>query len=85
MTETLAMIERVGVGGRDVGRPVLWFDVVGDGWGSLQVMAIDSDEASEILSSVYDVRQLNGRMCVVDRSDKFVSFKRLLKPAETKV
>lgn len=83
-TETLAMIEEVGVGARDVGKPVLWFTVSGDGWGSLQLFALDDPVAIDLLGSVREVHDLNGRMCVVDGGGvqgwgKPVRFKRLLR------
>ena len=83
MTEQLAMIEEVGVGARDVGRPVLWFTVSGDGWGALQVFAVESEIATKILSSVFEAHELNGRVCVVekDRPGGTVTFKRLLPKA----
>lgn len=84
MTETLAMIEAVGVGARDVGRPILWFSVSGDGWGALQIFELADEQAVEIMSSVYDVRELNGRTCVVDKSGGLIEFRKLMPPARTK-
>jgi hypothetical protein len=83
-TETLAMIEEVGVGARDVGAPVLWFTVSGDGWGSLQVFNLNDPVAIDLLGSVREVHDLNGRMCVVDGGGtqgwgRPVQFKRLLR------
>jgi hypothetical protein len=79
--EEMAMMEEVGVGARDVGKPVLWFTVGGEGWGALQVFDIADDEARELLAAVYDVRELNGRLCVVEKDDGIVRFKRLVRAA----
>ena len=87
MTESLAMIEEVGVGSRDTGRPILWFTVSGDGWGALQIFDLDEDRALELIGSVREVHELNGRMCVVTKTAEYggiVRFKKLLPPARTK-
>lgn len=83
--EELAIIEQVGVGQRDCSSPVLWFSVVGDGWGALQVFPLAGKKAIEILRAVYEVRELNGRACVVNRGDgpgSTVTFERLLPAAK---
>ena len=78
-TETW-MIEEVGVGARDVGRPVLWFTVTnGIASAALQVLKLESDEARELLAAVYEVRELNGRLCHVDLTDNTVRFVKLLR------
>jgi hypothetical protein len=79
VSETMAIIRNPGCGGRDVGRPVLFFDVAGEGWGALQVFEVESDEARELLSSVYSVEKLNGKAVIVEREGNRVSFKRLAK------
>lgn len=84
--ETLAMIEEVGVGARDVGRPVLWFTVSGDGWGALQVFDVSSETAIELISAVREVHALNGRVCVIEKGGDYggtVRFKKLLPAART--
>lgn len=74
------MIEEVGVGARDVGRPILWFTVSdGDSGGALQVMELTDSRAQELLKAVYEVHSLNGRMCRVTVNDGIVRFARLLK------
>lgn len=78
------MIEEVGVGRRDTHGPVLWFNVTGDGWGALQVFDLTSETALSILTDVYDVRDLDGRLCVVEKEREiggYTRFVRLLKPA----
>lgn len=76
------MIEEVGVGARDVGRPVLWFTVSnGEASAALQVFQIASDVAQELLAAEYDVKSLNGRMCEVELTDNVVRFVRLLRRA----
>ena len=83
MSEETWMIERVGVGARDVGTPVLWFDVVdGMAAGALQVMRLDDERATELLSAAYEVHSLNGRMCRVENTDGTVRFLRLLPAAK---
>jgi hypothetical protein len=82
-TEELARIEAVGVGGRDIDHPILFFDVAGDGWGALQILELDDPRAVELLSAVYDAQDLNGRACVVEKSEPYggtVRFVRLLPP-----
>ncbi len=66
MNEEMAIITEVGVGIRDVGRPVLWFTVtLMDGGGALQVFSWE--QAAEIIKaySLYEVRSLNGKPCRV--------------------
>jgi hypothetical protein len=84
--QQVAMIEEVGVGARDVGRPVLWFTVSGDGWGALQIFELDEPVALDLLSSVRDAHDLNGRVCVVDSSGAFgsIRFVKLLPAARRK-
>lgn len=86
MPEELARIEAIGVGGRDVGRPTVFFDVCGDGWGALQMLELDDPRAVELLSAAYDVHELNGRMCVVEKERPYggiVKYVRLLPPARS--
>lgn len=82
--EELAIIEQVGVGRRDLNSPTLWFSVVGDGWGALQIFSLADEKAIEILGAVYEVHGLNGRACVVNRSGtgNTVTFERLLPAAK---
>lgn len=80
--ESLAMIEEVGIGGRDVSRPILWFSVFGDGWGALQIFEIDDPVATALLCEVHDAHDLNGRLCVVEKEREYggtVKFLRLLR------
>lgn len=62
----LAVIKDVGVGSRDVGKPVLWFTVEMLHGASLQVFDIESETAHKILGAVYDVSKLEGRPCEVE-------------------
>lgn len=84
MSQQLAIIEEAGVGRRDTHSPILWFNVSGDGWGSLQIFPLESEAARDLLGQVYDVRDLDGRACVVAKSDGIVSFVKLL-PAARKL
>ena len=76
--EELAIIRNPGCGARDVGRPVLFFDVGGEGWGSLQIFDLFEETARVILGSIYSVEQLDGKPCVVSRENGFTKFERLL-------
>lgn len=76
----LALITNVNVGTRDMGFPVLWFDVCGPGWGSLQVFRLDSAEALEILGSVERLEELERHPCRVAKQDGQVVFLELWKP-----
>lgn len=65
MSEQIAIISDVGIGSRDVGRPVLWFTVqISEHISSLQVF--EWAKAFEILKTVYDVRELEGKPCWVE-------------------
>ncbi len=76
------MIEEVGIGARDVGKPVLWFTVTdGEGTAALQVLPLSDDRAIALLSAAYEVHGLNGRMCIVERNEHTTRFVRLLKAA----
>lgn len=76
MAEQVGIIKKVGIGCRDIGSPVLWFDVyVSEGTGSLQVLSWD--EAYEVLKSVEDVRDLEGKPCWVEVDGNLMKFKRL--------
>lgn len=78
-TEELAFVRNPLVGGRDVGRPVLAFDVAGEGWGALQIFELDSETARELIASVYNVKELGGKPCVVSREGNIVRFVRMVK------
>lgn len=76
------MIEGIGVGSRDVGKPCLWFTVSdGECSGSLQVFDLESLQAREIIGSEYEVHELNGRMCRVLIEGGMVRFVKLLRMA----
>lgn len=80
MTEQLAIIKDVGIGMRDVGRPVLWWTVyVGDNAGALHVF--DWEEANAIITAygVENVQDLNGKPCWVEVDSNKITFKRACK------
>ena len=85
--EQMAIIEKIGVGRRDVDRPIIFFDVIGDGWGALQILELDDPRAHELLMAAYDIHDLNGRACVVDCGPfvgDTVKFVRLLRAARSR-
>lgn len=73
MKETLAVARNVGFGNRDTGSPCLFFDTyVSEHGAALQVLT--GDRAIEVIraTGVYDVKELEGRPCWVDTSDRGV-------------
>ena len=83
MAEQLAVISEVGVGLRDVGHPILWFDsLVSEATGALQIF--DWGEAYTLLQDygVYDVYKLNGKHCWVEVNGNNIKF---LRPAKIDV
>ena len=75
MSEQMAIIKGVGIGIRDVGRPVLWFEVNSmDGGGALQVFGWE--EAAEIIKAygIYEVHSLNGKPCRVEVGDGMMRY-----------
>ncbi len=75
MSEEMAIITEVGVGIRDVGRPVLWFTAtLMDGGGALQVFGWE--QAAEIIKaySLYEIRSLNGKPCRVEAGDGMIRY-----------
>lgn len=76
MAEQVAIIRNVGIGSRDVGTPVLWFDVyTSEGTGALQVLSWN--EAYKVLTGIHEVRDLEGKPCWVEREGNRVTFIRL--------
>lgn len=77
MAEITAIIRRPHVGNRgDYDFPVLWFDAeISEGSGALIVL--NWDEAKEVLSKVYDVRNLEGMPCWVETDGRIIKFIRL--------
>ena len=70
MEKQLAIIEGVGYGNRDVGRPVLWFStMISKGSGALQVL--ENHEAGKLIKAygVYDVKDLEGKPIWVIREN----------------
>ncbi|KKL83726.1 hypothetical protein LCGC14_1971850 [marine sediment metagenome] len=75
MTEQMAIINEVGVGIRDVGRPVLWFTVhLMDEGAALNVFSWE--EAREIIEAygLYEVHSLNGKPCRVETGDGMIKY-----------
>ena len=81
MSEQTAFIKDVGFGCRDVGQPCLFFSTyIEESVGALQILT--GDEALEVIreSGVYDVKDLEGRPCIVDTTQgTMIVFKRLWK------
>ena len=75
MSEQMAIINEVGVGIRDTGRPVLWFTVhLMDGGAALNVFGWE--EAAGIIEAygLYEVHDLNGKPCRVEAGDGMVKY-----------
>lgn len=79
MTEQMAIITQPRIGTRDLGVPVLSFDVyISEGSAALQVLSWD--DARELIASVQEVRDLEGHPCWVERDGNLIKFKRLWEP-----
>jgi hypothetical protein len=68
MSEELGIIRKPGYGMRDANDPILWFEVNTLGGTSLQVMRQPEADAFIRAAGVYDVRHLEGRPVVIERS-----------------
>jgi hypothetical protein len=80
VNEQVAIIRNVGIGGRDVGRPVLWFDTyIRESSAALQI--IGWEQAGELLAGIREVRELEGRPCWVEADGGMIKFLRLWEPA----
>jgi hypothetical protein len=80
MSETLAIISRVGYGLRDRSIPMLWFDTnMSEGSGALQVFF--QPEADEVIKDhgVRDVQDLEGKPCWVEVDGRLVKYLRAAK------
>lgn len=79
MHEQLAIIRKPGVGARDFpGRWGVWFEIdLLDHSGAL--ICLFGDEADTILKSVYDIKDLDGKPCVIETDGQRACFKRLHK------
>lgn len=79
MQEEMAIIEGVGFGMRDAGRPILWFGIRMLSGGSLQVLSVS--EAVKMIeeNDVRDIKDLNGKPCIVRVDGQIVKFVKLFK------
>lgn len=78
MSEQLAIISDVHMGAEDHYGAALWFHVaISEGAGALQV--IPYDQAKDIVSSVEDIKSLNGKPCWVEVDGGYIRFQRLWK------
>jgi hypothetical protein len=74
--EQIGIISEVGIGSRDVGSPVLWFTIhITEHTAALQVLSWD--EAYEVLKTVRDVRDLEGKACWVQATGNVIKFQRV--------
>ncbi len=76
--EFLAVIRGVGYGNRDVGKPCLWFTTyISETTGALHVFT--GDEANQFIrsSGVYDIRDLDGKACIVRVGETKIEFVRV--------
>ena len=74
--EELATVKGVGFGMRDCNRPVLWFGVETLHGGSLQVFNMKDAERVIQDAGCYDVKNLEGRSCVVETKNGVQAFAR---------
>ena len=75
VNEQMAIINEVGIGIRDVGRPVLWFTInLMDGGAALQVF--NWEQAAKIIGAygVYEVHSLEGKPCRVEAGDGMIKY-----------
>lgn len=79
MAEQLAIIREVGYGCRDIGQPCLFFTVKTENYCSLQIL--NEQEAGDLIkeSGVYDVKELEGKPCIINRDNHLIKFVRLAK------
>lgn len=66
--EVLGVIRSPHIGMRDVGRPVLWFEVQELNSSTLQVLSWQ--QAHDLIedAGIYEIKQLDGMACVVDHN-----------------
>ena len=74
--EELAIVKGVGFGMRDCNSPVLWFGVETLHGGSLQVFNMKDAERVIQAAGCYDVKNLEGRACVVETKNGMQTFAR---------
>ncbi|KKM72728.1 hypothetical protein LCGC14_1417540 [marine sediment metagenome] len=75
MSEQMAIINEVGIGIRDAGRPILWFTVhLMEGGTALNIF--DWEEAAEIIKTygLYEVHDLTGKPCRVEVGDRRIKY-----------
>lgn len=77
--EELAIIQDAEYGLRDVGRPVLSFTVATEHGSALQVFS--QPKADEILieANAREVKNLNGKACLIERKGNIMTYKRMAK------
>ncbi len=75
----LAIISDVHVGCRDVDFPMLWFTVTGINYSALQ--CLPWEEAGSLIrdNGVRDIKELNGRGCIVESAGGLMKFIELKK------
>jgi hypothetical protein len=74
--EQLAEVKNIKVGMRDVGRPCMYFEIA-----TLDGNALIIFESDEMLkrireADVYDITQMNNRVCVVTMENNMIQFLR---------
>ncbi|KKL25949.1 hypothetical protein LCGC14_2400170 [marine sediment metagenome] len=75
MSKQMAIINEVGIGIRDVGKPVLWFTTtLVDKTAALNVFSWE--KAGEIIKAygLYEVHSLNGKPCEVEVGDGMMRY-----------
>jgi hypothetical protein len=75
MSEQMAIISEVGIGLRDVGRPVLWFTTTIMGGGAA-LNVFSWEQAAEIIRAydLEEVHSLKGKPCKVDVGDGMMRY-----------
>ena len=80
MSEQMAIIRKPGFGMRDMNEPGLWFDIyTSDNSAALQVF--HGDAALDVIRAygVYDVKDLEGKPCLVEAAHGMMRYVRAMK------
>ena len=79
MTHEMAIMKHVSFGLRDTNHAAIWFDVSMLGCGSL--LSIPRNDVIKFMeeNDISDLRNLEGKPCVVNRDGGMVTFVRLIK------
>ena len=71
----LAIMKDVGIGVRDVGRPVMFFSTyISESVAALQILSLEQAYALLNQAQVYDVKDLEGKPCWVEEGNGMIKF-----------